>query len=513
MRKASIPLIVLAGLIALAAVYWHQWRWLLTVGLPLDDSYIHLQYARNLLHGEWFVYNPGDHPTPGDTSPLWVLLLAAGGLFSQNLLAVSLILGGIFYLLTGIVAYRMGERLPGPKWTALAGGLVVMFTGRILWGAASGMEITLFSFCSLLGVWLYLRGKDRGRFSLAAGLAMGLAANARPEGNLLFIFMLLDWVVFKKVMSEKKFRLSDIPWSAGFIYFLLVTPYVLFSLWSAGHPAPNTFYATKLPFNWSRSLEYLWLVLVFFYREHPLLNLMLPVGAGVFLFKGIKGSGKERDDFLIWLWPIGYLLASFFEAPIKYHFQRYLIPVLPFFILISFYGWGWIFQNLPGRLKGKRWSRLGPAWAAVLVIWSGAMSLSYWPGITALCVKNIEEMQVKLGYWIRDNTRPDDLIAANDIGAIFYLSQRPVLDLVGLVNPELLEKVQGLRIPSPARDRITLQYLLEKKPAYLVIFPNWYPRIADDLGDCRRAFSARLSDNIICAGDEMVVYQCLWRKK
>ena len=42
---------------------------------PLDDSWIHLHFARNLAEGAGFAYNPGV-PVAGSTAPLWTLLLA-----------------------------------------------------------------------------------------------------------------------------------------------------------------------------------------------------------------------------------------------------------------------------------------------------------------------------------------------------------------------------------------------------------------------------------------------------
>ena len=79
MRKGSYLAVALAALISLAAVYVYERHELYRVGLPLDDSYIHLQYAKNPLAGQAFVYGPGQAPTPGDTSPLWAILIAAGG--------------------------------------------------------------------------------------------------------------------------------------------------------------------------------------------------------------------------------------------------------------------------------------------------------------------------------------------------------------------------------------------------------------------------------------------------
>lgn len=38
------------------------------LGVPLDDAWIHYQFARNLAQGDGFSYNPGE-PTPGSTPP------------------------------------------------------------------------------------------------------------------------------------------------------------------------------------------------------------------------------------------------------------------------------------------------------------------------------------------------------------------------------------------------------------------------------------------------------------
>ena len=47
------------------------------IGFPLDDSWIHLTYARNLaVFGEW-AFQPGK-PSAGSTSPLWTMLLSIG---------------------------------------------------------------------------------------------------------------------------------------------------------------------------------------------------------------------------------------------------------------------------------------------------------------------------------------------------------------------------------------------------------------------------------------------------
>ena len=74
------------------------------LGVPLDDAWIHYQFARTLAQGDGFSYNPGE-PTPGSTAPLWTLMLAGVGLFTTDLLIPSLILSALFLLLTVWLTY------------------------------------------------------------------------------------------------------------------------------------------------------------------------------------------------------------------------------------------------------------------------------------------------------------------------------------------------------------------------------------------------------------------------
>ena len=69
MIAAATVLMVLIYLLASKLTYG--------IGFPLDDSWIHQTYARNLAdHGEW-AFRPGT-TSAGSTSPLWSALLSIG---------------------------------------------------------------------------------------------------------------------------------------------------------------------------------------------------------------------------------------------------------------------------------------------------------------------------------------------------------------------------------------------------------------------------------------------------
>jgi hypothetical protein len=76
---------------------------------------------------------------------------------------------------------------------------------------------------------------------------------------------------------------------------------------------------------------------------------------------------------------------------------------------------------------------------------------------------------VTTAYWLAANTPEDALIAAHDIGAIGYFTERPLLDLAGLVTPDV--------IPFIRNESRLGAYLDDQGADYLVTFPGWYPQL------------------------------------
>jgi hypothetical protein len=62
------------------------------------------------------------------------------------------------------------------------------------------------------------------------------------------------------------------------------------------------------------------------------------------------------------------------------------------------------------------------------------------------------------------------LIAAHDIGAIGYFAERPLLDLAGLISPEVIELLSD--------EALLSAYVLDSSADYLVTAPGWtYPTL------------------------------------
>ena len=80
---------------------------------------------------------------------------------------------------------------------------------------------------------------------------------------------------------------------------------------------------------------------------------------------------------------------------------------------------------------------------------------------------------VDMAHWVANNTEDKSLLAAHDIGALGYFADRNLLDLAGLVSPEVIPFI---------RDEAALQRHMNASGAdYLVTFPGWYPQLVADV--------------------------------
>jgi hypothetical protein len=202
-RRSAAMLTALALLTGLLLAYFLSVKLAITAGqlaVPLDDAYIHYQFARNLSQGHGFSYNPGE-PMPGSTAPLWTMLLAGVGLFTDAYLEASLILSAAFLLATVWLTFGLVRSLTGSLWVAALGATAVILNGRLLWAGLAGMETTAFAALSLAAVWLYTRQGLRPW----PALLFALASQLRPEGHALFALALANALLSEKlrVDSEK----------------------------------------------------------------------------------------------------------------------------------------------------------------------------------------------------------------------------------------------------------------------------------------------------------------------
>jgi hypothetical protein len=472
---AAISLVVYIGASALV----------FRTGFPLDDAWIHQTYARNLaLHREW-AFLLGE-PSAGSTSPLWTILLTPGYWLGLAPYFWTFLLGWLALTGVGLAGIRIFRALHLNDLLVFLGvGLLLVFDWHLVWAAASGMETITFSLIILL-VFASLYTEPRNWTII--GLLVGVSIWLRPDGVTLVGPALVIALFVERSWKTRSFALLKF---AGTL-LIIAGPYLLFNLALSGSLWPNTFFA--------KQAEYAVL------RESPLairfirqVGLIL-IGSGALLLPGFVISlirASQRKDvahLASTTWVIGFLLLYAIRLPVVYQHGRYVIPVIPMYLLLSLAGMAdWVSRNEP-----MMWKRVI---SRVWMISAALIQLAFW-GIGARAygydVAIIESEMVSAARWVAANTEPKALIAAHDIGALGFFGDRQLLDLAGLVSPEV--------IPFIREEGRIAAYLNEKGVDYLMTFPGWYPDLVPGLTPVFDS-NGRYSD--LQGGENMQIY--LWR--
>ena len=107
---------------------------------PLDDSWIHLVFARSLAHGEVLAFNPREL-VAGTTAPLWTALVGLLAALPGSIFLWAKLAGIAAQAGSVLLVYSVARRLArSPARAAIAAGLVAA-SDWLVWSALSGMEI------------------------------------------------------------------------------------------------------------------------------------------------------------------------------------------------------------------------------------------------------------------------------------------------------------------------------------------------------------------------------------
>ncbi len=448
-------------------------------GFPLDDSWIHQTYARNFAQTGRWEYVPGI-PSAGSTSPFYTVLLAIGYALHIPFFWWTYLLGALALAGAGLIAARMACRLfPSVPRAGLWTGLAIVATWHLVWAATSGMETMLFSTLCLLLIalaWTGIDGSvtDRGEFSrgLGFGLTAAILITTRPEGALLIGLLGLLMVIARPQASWRAFLL----WVAGTALAGLValTPYLVLNYSLNGTILPNTAAAKQAEYAFLLAQPFLvnlWAMV------QPLTaggQIMLVPGGLMTLVMLARSIRTRRADVLylvLPLWSGGLIVLYALRLPTFYQHGRYVIPAVAPFIVFSVGG-----LMLLLRLRLSLFPR---ALVRSLVITTVILFGYFWQHGAAVFgndVSMINSDMVVAAHWVADHLPPDQLLAVHDIGALEYFAPRPILDIAGLVSPEVVPIIL---------DHPALMKLMQQEGAkYLMVLSNQIPTTPDDKRLC-----------------------------
>jgi hypothetical protein len=147
------------------------------------------------------------------------------------------------------------------------------------------------------------------------------------------------------------------------------------------------------------------------------------------------------------------------------------MPVLAAFVTLGVVGSVQLHDALrPGRARRIMARTALTACVVTYLVFLGLGARAY-----AQDVGFIEGEIVVTAHWLAAHTPQDSLIAVHDIGAVGYFAGRRLLDLAGLITPEVIPIMD---------DEVALLHFIETRGGrYVVFFPDWspaYQRMAQD---------------------------------
>lgn len=479
------------------------------IGFPLDDAWIHQTYARNLAdHGEW-AYIQG-HPSNASTSPLYTVLLSIGHRLDISPYTWAHLLGIVALWSAGMISVRLAERLfPQTPHVGAGTGLLMVCSWHLIWAAAAGMETMLFMMFSLLLIlWLWHEldppATDTQQVMLQRGLILGIIGGllylTRPEGiGLLGLAGIIVWL--SQIYPHwQRYVTWGLMVAIGFT--VTISPYLIINWNIAGEILPATASAKIAQHAPLREdfigLRYLILIVPIIAGAQVL---WLP--AIIDAIRRLPRRIQTRQEWLLWLpliWAFAHLTLFAWRLPAAYQHGRYVMPVLPPVLLFAIGG-------MINLLAAGKHTTLGRVFSRVLAMSAVAGVIGFWLiGGQAYGndVKIINIEMVKTARWLRDNpdiVPPEELLAVHDIGAVGYYAPRDILDLAGLVSPEVVPII---------RDKDALiQRLCEKDARWLMVFPDQNPfRHPEDDPRLQQVFSTNEEFTIEAGGEgNMTIYR------
>ncbi|MDX1616425.1 MAG: hypothetical protein R3300_19095, partial [Candidatus Promineifilaceae bacterium] len=193
-------------------------------------------------------------------------------------------------------------------------------------------------------------------------------------------------------------------------------------------------------------------------------------------------SARRMVRSLPLLWAIGLVFLYAWRLPVTYHHGRYLWPALPIWIVYGLTGWqvltSWILNHITtNQLTGYLWRRVTSLTFIALLAVFFVLGLQTYQRDVAF----VNGEMVTAAKWLDANVAADALVAAHDIGALGYFAPQPILDLAGLISPEIVSLL--------ADELAVASFVRESSADYLVTAPGWTYESLTQTSDATKVFS------------------------
>lgn len=495
----------------------------------IDDSFITYRYARNILAGNGFTYNPGEQVL-GTTTPFYTILMVALGSFMGGVDApfaqISWLLNALLDGLTCLLIIRIGNNL-GFTWAGYGTALAWAIAPYSVTFSIGGLETSLYVFLLIVLVIAHLENKNK----LSASIA-GLALLTRPDALILVAPLFLD----RFIASLKQYRSTRNLFVFGSFateVFLTVGVYAfwaVFALSYFGSIIPHSILAKTIAYRLPQEAALVRLIQHYAtpFMEYATFGTgFITVGLFLYPFLYIVGSRAVLQK-TISLWPVvlyPWLYFAAFSIANPLIFRWYLTPPLVFLFFFILTGIAKLLtqtlQHLSHRFRtvANGYSQQAFCYAIIIVLLPSSLLLHEWtlqpdhgpsrpaPEMAFIKLELLyDQAAQELQPLIASSDHPP-LLAAGDVGVLGFITSATILDTVGLNSPQTIRYYPLDPKYYAINYAIAPDLIIDKQPDILVI-QEVYGRngLLKDPRFLERYSLYRKLPNDIYGSDGMLIY-------
>ena len=475
---------------------------------PLDDVYIHFDFARAAARGHPFSWIAGQGYSSGETAPAYAFVLAIGWALGFREMRLGWF-AAAFAIVALVLAMRSLARvMSNASWLlVVATSALLVACGHVAFGVFSGMELALHVLLLVraveaLGAIEGASPVGRARREWELGLWGALLVWTRPESVVILAPLAVaaarsrtvrwPWGSLGRTLAPgaaatAAIAIANRVWtgewqSAGALLKLLSSNPFLSDVDRARELIVNLFHFT-------------WKVLEGSLVATPALLLVL---VAVALAGALDRTLRDRTVALL-VGAVLYALLVSWNGAARYQNFRYYVPAVVLLLLAVGHG-AWAIER---RRRGVGAALV--ALAAMSAFWRAGPQRSFFRRAAA----NIHGQQVRTGRALAERMGSDERVLVGDAGAIPYLADRGAIDALGLGGFRRMPFARGATVGEAATVELLQRLDAGDRPQWLALYPNWFGGITSHFGTEVERFT--IEDNVICGGPTKIVYRADWR--
>lgn len=408
-----------------------------------DDAYIGFRYARNAARGAGLVFNDGER-VEGYTNFLWVVILASAARAGLPIEPVARILSLAFAAgaiaaaaAAASAAVRGGTDEAGARRAGACAAVILCASTPLAAWALSGTEIPLFTFLLTCAIAMILSGRP----PVAVFTVLAILVLARPDGTVYYPLAAV-------LLIRRGERPGAVARAGLLVGAAIAVPWLAWKLSYYGDILPNTFYAKTGPAGLllGNGIAYT----AGFAAWHA-----WPPAAAALSCRGRLGPLAVPLAFILVHWAAVTATGGDWMP-----LYRLLVPTIPAAAVL---GGAFAGVGCPGRSRGPRTA------AALTALFALAAAA---PGVPQYETLRRERVMVgafaQVGRTFGAMLPAGTVIGCGSTGAIGFHSGLPIVDILGLTEPEIARR-GTIASRQPGHMKSLGRHVLDRSPDLLLL--------------------------------------------